>query len=222
MKLSAHTNLFLAPWRPTHRAVAAVYCHGLPAPHVMLKLSSSAWWTSAPCLAHPRWVMWEDIPACPEPYLAELLVQHYLALSQHASTRPMALLLASALIPCPAASQVDQLWLRQQQHLAEGAALAECQSLMQEAMRGQDRHQKALTASAAAVVHEAGCEFMHAATRHCYYQRGELQLLLRQLRFCAGELRGKSRPVGGQDQQQGTGSVPAVKSDLVGQPCSHL
>ena len=91
---------------------------------------------------------------------------------------------------------MDQLWLRQQQHLAEGAALAECQSLMQEAMRGQDRHQKALAASAAAVVREAGCEFMHAATRHCYYQRGELQLLLRQLRFCAGELRGRSRPGG--------------------------
>lgn len=31
---------------------------------------------------------------------------------------------------------------------------------------------------------------MHAATRHCYYQRATLQLLLRQLRFCAAELAG--------------------------------
>ena len=32
--------------------------------------------------------------------------------------------------------------------------------------------------------------YMHAATRHCYYQRATLQLLLRQLRFCAAELAG--------------------------------
>ena len=34
------------------------------------------------------------------------------------------------------------------------------------------------------------CRYMHAATRHCYYQRATLQLLLRQLRFCAAELAG--------------------------------
>jgi hypothetical protein len=41
-------------------------------------------------------------------------------------------------------------------------------------------------------VHQAdtGREYMHAATRHCYYQRAELQLLLRQLRFCSAELNG--------------------------------
>jgi hypothetical protein len=37
---------------------------------------------------------------------------------------------------------------------------------------------------------DTGREYMHAATRHCYYQRAELQLLLRQLRFCAAELNG--------------------------------
>ena len=37
---------------------------------------------------------------------------------------------------------------------------------------------------------DTGREYMHAATRHCYYQRAELQLLLRQLRFCSAELNG--------------------------------
>jgi len=47
-------------------------------------------------------------------------------------------------------------------------------------------------AAARAVEADTGREYMHAATRHCYYQRAELQLLLRQLRFCAAELGGES------------------------------
>ena len=40
-------------------------------PHAFCqKPSASAWCTSAPCLAHPRWVMWASIPACPGPSLA--------------------------------------------------------------------------------------------------------------------------------------------------------
>ena len=45
-------------------------------------------------------------------------------------------------------------------------------------------------AAAASVDTGAGEEYMHAATRHCYYQRATLQLLMRQLRFCAAELQG--------------------------------
>lgn len=44
--------------------------------------------------------------------------------------------------------------------------------------------------AAVAVETAAGLEYMHSATRHCYYQRAMLQLLLRQLRFCAAELQG--------------------------------
>ena len=47
---------------------------------------------------------------------------------------------------------------------------------------------------AAAVEAAAGREYMHAATRHCYYVRATLQLLLRQLRFCAAELQGAQPP----------------------------
>ena len=50
-------------------------------PHISRqKPSSSAWCTSAPCLACPRWVMWELRPACPQPVWLELLVQHHLPL----------------------------------------------------------------------------------------------------------------------------------------------
>lgn len=44
--------------------------------------------------------------------------------------------------------------------------------------------------SARGVEVDTGREYMHAATRHCYYQRAELQLLLRQLHFCGAELHG--------------------------------
>lgn len=49
--------------------------------------------------------------------------------------------------------------------------------------------------AAVAVETAAGLEYMHSATRHCYYQRAMLQLLLRQLRFCAAELQGAPRPL---------------------------
>ena len=86
---------------------------------------------------------------------------------------------------------MDELNIKQKQHLAEGAALAECQTLVQEARRGFEAHHAEAIGKAHGVVCEAGQEFMHAATRHCYYQRAELQLLLRQLKFCAAELTSK-------------------------------
>ena len=37
-------------------------------------------------------------------------------------------------------------------------------------------------------------EYAHAATRHFYFSRAQLQLLLRQLNFCASELSGEQCP----------------------------
>lgn len=44
---------------------------------------------------------------------------------------------------------------------------------------------------AAKAVIGAAQDFTHAATRHLYFQRAQLQLLLRQLTFCAAELTGE-------------------------------
>jgi hypothetical protein len=86
--------------------------------------------------------------------------------------------------------QVDELSTQHRHHLAENAALAECQTLMQEAASGWQATTRAAKAAAQAALMQAGQEYMHAATRHLYYQRALLQLLLRQLTFCVGELQG--------------------------------
>ena len=86
--------------------------------------------------------------------------------------------------------QVDGISLQHQHHLAENAALAECQALIQEAAKGWQATAKAAEQVSQSALQRAGQEYMHAATRHLYYQRALLQLLLRQLTFCAGELKG--------------------------------
>ncbi len=86
--------------------------------------------------------------------------------------------------------QVDELSTQHRHHLAENAALAECQTLMQEAASGWQATTRAAKAASQAALMQAGQEYMHAATRHLYYQRALLQLLLRQLTFCVGELQG--------------------------------
>ena len=83
--------------------------------------------------------------------------------------------------------------LQHQHHLAENAALAECQSLIQEAAEGWRTTGRAAGQSCQAALQQAGQEYMHAATRHLYYQRALLQLLLRQLTFCVSELQGTSK-----------------------------
>ena len=75
--------------------------------------------------------------------------------------------------------------------MAQNAALAECQTLLQEAAQGWEATAAAAEAASAAAVRQAGQEYMHAATRHLYYQRALLQLLLRQLTFCVSELQSK-------------------------------
>ena len=85
---------------------------------------------------------------------------------------------------------MDELSLQHRHRLAEHAALAECQCLIQEASSGWQATAKAADESTHAASQQAAQEFMHAATRHLYYQRALLQLLLRQLTFCVTELKG--------------------------------
>ena len=86
--------------------------------------------------------------------------------------------------------QVDELSNQHRHHLAENAALAECQTLIQEAAKGWEATSAAARAASQAALLQASQEYMHAATRHLYYQRALLQLLLRQLTFCVSELQG--------------------------------
>ncbi len=86
--------------------------------------------------------------------------------------------------------QVDELSMQHRHHLAENAALAEAQTLIQEAAKGWSATACAAEAASQAALAQAGQEYMHAATRHLYYQRALLQLLLRQLTFCVSELQG--------------------------------
>lgn len=93
--------------------------------------------------------------------------------------------------------KVDELSLQHRHRLAEHAALAECQCLIQEASSGWQVTAQAEDESTHATSQQAAQEFMHAATRHLYYQRALLQLLLRQLTFCVTELKvwGRRRAV---------------------------
>ena len=86
--------------------------------------------------------------------------------------------------------QVDELSTQQRHHIAEGNALAECQTLIQEAARAWDSARAVARASHRAQRNEAQQEYLHAVTRHLYYQRALLQLLLRQLNFCTSEMQG--------------------------------
>ena len=93
--------------------------------------------------------------------------------------------------------QVDELSTQHRHHLAENAALAECQTLIQEAAKGWTATAGAAEAASEAALAQAGQEYMHAATRHLYYQRALLQLLLRQLTFCVNELQGMLQSIFG-------------------------
>ena len=90
-------------------------------------------------------------------------------------------------------SQVDELATHQRHHLAQGAALAECQTLIEEAAKAWGSASQASHASCRGAEQQARQDYMHAATRHLYYQRALLQLLLRQLTFCVSELQGTCR-----------------------------
>lgn len=75
-------------------------------------------------------------------------------------------------------------------HLAETEAVEKCQVLLTEVERGYEQNRKAELAAGAGVESGALREYMHATSRHLYFQRAELQLMLRQLRFCSSELKG--------------------------------
>lgn len=92
---------------------------------------------------------------------------------------------------------MDELSTQHRHHLAENAALAECQTLIQEAAKGWTATAGAAEAASEAALAQAGQEYMHAATRHLYYQRALLQLLLRQLTFCVNELQGMLQSIFG-------------------------
>lgn len=98
--------------------------------------------------------------------------------------------------------------MQHRHHLAENAALAECQSLIQEAASGWQAASKAADQSRQAASQQAAQDFMHAAARHLYYQRALLQLLLRQLTFCVTELKG----IDGLDMQQCTTPTLSIHS----------
>ena len=72
--------------------------------------------------------------------------------------------------------------------MAEAGTLEQAMQLVRTAAEAARATRESAIAAAAAAAAEAAQEHMHAATRHCYFQRAELQLLLRQLRFCSSEL----------------------------------
>jgi len=84
--------------------------------------------------------------------------------------------------------QLDQLQACQDCQVAEEGAVEAAAELLSAVDSGWAEARPALLKAARAVEKDTGREYMHAATRHCYYQRAELQLLLRQLRFCGAEL----------------------------------
>ena len=84
--------------------------------------------------------------------------------------------------------QVDELSAAQRRHKAESATLQEGRVLLT-AVSTQAPQVAAKQAGAAqGAAEEAKQEFVHSACRHLYFQRAELQLLLRRLLFCAAEL----------------------------------
>ena len=72
-------------------------------------------------------------------------------------------------------------------------AVQQAGELLQSVVEGYAAARPAELAEAAAVEAAACREYMHAASRHLYYMRATLQLLLRQLRFCGAEMHGASR-----------------------------
>lgn len=78
--------------------------------------------------------------------------------------------------------------------MAEEGAVEAAAEMVEAVGLGWQAARPATLSEARAVEKDTGREYMHAATRHCYYQRAELQLLLRQLRFCGAELNGGGPP----------------------------
>lgn len=86
--------------------------------------------------------------------------------------------------------EADKLCGLQNQHEAEIAALAKCRQLVGRASFALEKKRREEQKEASLAVLSAAEEHSHAATRHLYFQRAQLQLLLRQLIFCASELSG--------------------------------
>ena len=91
--------------------------------------------------------------------------------------------------------QVDELAAAHRRHVAEARALQEGRALLGELAAAAPDLAASARASAAATACEAAQEFVHSACRHLYFQRAELQLLLRKLLFCAAELSSKHLPL---------------------------
>ena len=83
---------------------------------------------------------------------------------------------------------MDELAAAQRRHMAESAMLQEGTALLA-VLTSQGPQVAAKQALAArACAEEAAQEFVFSACRHLYFQRAELQLLLRRLLFCTAEL----------------------------------
>ena len=83
---------------------------------------------------------------------------------------------------------MDELAAAHRRHMAESAMLQEGRALLS-VLSSQAPQVAAKQAQAAkACAEEAAQEFVFSACRHLYFQRAELQLLLRRLLFCAAEL----------------------------------
>jgi len=91
--------------------------------------------------------------------------------------------------------QVDEMAAAHRRHSAESATLQEGRALLA-ALSSQAPRVAAKQAQAAkASAEEAAQEFVYSACRHLYFQRAELQLLLRRLLFCATELSSMHLPL---------------------------
>ncbi|KAK9797810.1 hypothetical protein WJX73_010321 [Symbiochloris irregularis] len=88
--------------------------------------------------------------------------------------------------------ELDNLSSNQQQDSAESAALEASSRLLGAASAGHATWRAHDESAAVKVAAESAREYGHAATRHLYFQRAQAQLLMRQLRFCSGELQGSA------------------------------
>lgn len=86
--------------------------------------------------------------------------------------------------------QVDELAAAHKRHNAESEALQESRSLVTSLTEQASAQAAKAVEAARTSTAETVQEFIYSACRHLYFQRAELQLLLRKLLFCAAELQG--------------------------------
>ncbi len=84
--------------------------------------------------------------------------------------------------------QTEDLARDQRRREAQAAAIELGVEVVEDAQAGCATVAAQQAVAARVAQAEAERELLAATARHCYFQRGELQLLLRRAEFCAGEL----------------------------------